>query len=194
VAVHVRSDPGKPLALAQVQYGGQTIATTDAAGVAKLTLHGSEGETFDVTVACPTGYQSPTSPISVVLRRLAEPGKVPEYDVRCPPTTREAVVAVRADKGAGLPVMYLGREIGRTDANGAATVLLRVRPLETFDLTLATTGLPDKNAEQLRPANPVATFAVKDQDDVFVFEPRFTVEAKKVVVHAPAPKGPVRIH
>jgi hypothetical protein len=194
VAVYVRSDPGKPLPEAQVQYSGQTIATTDASGIAKLTLHGTEGESFDVMIACPAGFQSPSQPVPIVLRRLADPGKVPQYDVRCPPTTRAAVIAVRADKGANLPVLYLGREIGRTDANGVATVLLHVRPQEAFDLMLATSGTGDARAEALRPQNPVATFTVKDQDDLFMFEPRFTVEAKKPVYRPPPPKGPVRIH
>ena len=168
VAVRVHGDPGAPIANAVVQYGGQTIAKTDANGAAKLTLRGNEGESFDVTVACPPGFQSPQQAISIVLRRLADPGKTPEYDVACPPTTRALVVAVRADKGRGVPVVYLGREIGRTDASGAATVLLRVPPHETFDLTLATT---DRSAEQLGPQNPVATFTAADRDDVFVVRP-----------------------
>jgi hypothetical protein len=91
-----------------------------------------------------------------------------------------------------LPVLYLGREVARTDAFGAAHLLLQIRPEEQFDLTLATT---EKGGEQLRPQNPVATFSVKHQDEVFVFEPHFTVEAKKVVYHPPppAPKGPIRL-
>jgi hypothetical protein len=191
VMVHVRSDPGRPLAGVEVQYSGQTIAATDATGAAKLTLRGHEGEQFDVTVACPAGFQSPAQPLSIVLHRLADPTRMPEYEAACPPTTREVIVAVRADKGPELPVVYLGREIARTDASGAATVLLRVRPHEPFDLALSTA---DKASEQLRPQNPVATFTPRDQDEVFVFEPHFTVEPRKAVWHAPPPKGPVRIH
>lgn len=191
VAVRVQSDPGEPLAEATVQYRGQTIATTGGDGVAKLTLHGGDGESFDVTVGCPAGYRSPAAPLSIVLRRLADPGKVPEYAASCPPTTRAVVVAVKADRGPNLPLMYLGREIGRTDASGVATVLLRLRPEEAFDLTLATT---EKGGELLRPQNPAATFTVKEQDDLFLFEPRFSLEPKKAVYRPPPPKGPVRIH
>ena len=65
-----------------------------------------------------------------MLRRLAEPSKVPAYQATCPPTTRAIVVAVAAENGAGLPVLYLGREVARTDASGAASVLLHAVPGE----------------------------------------------------------------
>jgi len=190
VAIHVKSDPGRPLKGAQILYGGQKVATTGDDGVAKISLRGSEGDAFDVSVSCPQGFRSPAQPLSVTLRRLADPSKVPQYDVACPPTTRAVVVAVRAEKGPNLPVMYLGREVARTDPLGAAHVLLEVHPDEPFDLMVATT---EKGNEGLRPQNPVATFTVKNQDDLFVFEPRFSVETKKAAVHAPVFTGPIRL-
>src|SRR5262245_7087227 len=104
VLVKVDSDPGKPIKGANVMFSGKSIATTDDTGTARLTLNGNEGDSYDVTVKCPTGFQSPTKPISIPLRRLAEPSKTPEYEVSCPPTTRNIVVAVRAENGPNLPV------------------------------------------------------------------------------------------
>jgi hypothetical protein len=190
IKVLVQSDPGSPLAGATIGSGGRTVGTSGVDGMATLTLRGDEGQSFDLSVTCPDGYKSPTSPLTVTLRHLSEPSKVPVYETSCPPTTRTVVVAIAATNGPNLPVLYLGREIARTDSSGAADVLLRVPPGEQFSLTLSTA---DKGAEAMRPQNPVASFSVKDADDVFVFAQRFTVEAKKVFRPVAAPKGPTRI-
>ncbi len=186
VTVAVESDPGVPLANAQILYGDKAVGTTGADGQARLNLGGIEGQSFDLSVRCPEGYQSPAAPVSVTLRRLADPARAPLYEARCRPTLRSVVVVVTADKGGNLPVMYLGSEVARTDASGAAHVLLHIPPGEQFSLTLATTG---KGAEALRPRDPVATFAVGERDEVFVFDPHFTLEAKRRV----APRGPTEI-
>lgn len=187
----VESDPGRALGGAKILSLGKPVGTTGSDGVAKLTLRGEEGQSFELSVQCPDGYKSPTSDLTVVLRRLADPSKVPAYTVSCPPTTRTVVVAIAADKGPNLPVLYLGRMVARTDASGAADVLLHVPPGEQFSLTLSTA---EKGAEALRPQSPVATFGVKDSDDVFVFTPRFTVEQQKPVYRPVArPTGPTRI-
>jgi hypothetical protein len=191
VNVFVQGDPGVPLAGASLLFGGDVVGiTAGPRGLAELRLTGEEGQAFDLTVRCPEGYRSPPDTVTVVLRRLAEPSKVPAYQATCAPTTRSVVVAIAADNGAGLPVVYLGREIARTDAAGAANVLLQVAPGEPIALTLATT---DKNAQNLRPQNPVATFNVKDEDDVFAFSQRFTDETKRVVYHARKATGPTRL-
>jgi hypothetical protein len=190
IIVHVSGDPGQPLKDAAFLYTGRQVATTGADGIGKLKLTGKDGEAFEIAVSCPEGFQSPSKPISVILRRLADPTKVPEYEVTCPPTARTVVVAVRADGGANLPVMYLGREISRTDSSGSAHVLLKLKPDETFDLILSTT---DKGNERLRPQNPFASFVVKDRDDVFTFDQKFEQEKKKVVVGPARRRGPIRI-
>ena len=53
---------------------------------------------------------------------------------------RRVVVAVRAENGPNLPVTYLGRAVGRTDASGAAHVLLAMHPGDQFSLGLDTSG------------------------------------------------------
>lgn len=192
VLIKVTGDPGKPIKNASVVFGGKPIATTDAEGNAKLTLSGNEGDSYDVQVKCPQGFQSPTKSLSISLHRLAEPSSMPEYEVSCPPTTRTIVVAVRAENGPGLPVLYLGRVVARTDASGAATVLLDNLDADSqFDLALDTSG---KGNEQLRPQNPSTSFAVKRTDDVLTFDMKFVIEKKAAVWHA-APKktGPIAL-
>jgi hypothetical protein len=58
-------------------------------------------------------------------------------------------------------------------------------------VTLATT---DKAAEALRPRNPVATFTVGDRDEVFVFDPHFTVDHKRRIVSRPRVPTEVGVH
>ncbi len=193
VKVVVSSDPGKPTEGADVVYAGKVIATSDAKGIAKLTLKGNDGDAYDVTIKCPKGFQSPSKPLTIPLQRLADPSEAPEYDVSCPPLTRTVVVALRAENGPNLPVNYLGHAVGRTDGSGAATVLLGDVDSETsLVLTLDTS---EKASEGLRPQNPSNTFVVKGQDDIFTWDQKFVVEApkKKAWVAGPARKGPVAL-
>lgn len=183
VTIGVESDPGVPLGGAQIALGEKTVGVTGPDGTVRLALGGREGQSFDLSIRCPEGYRSPGTPVSVTLRRLADPARVPLYKTSCKPLLRNVVVAVTADHGPNLPVKYLGGEIARTDASGAAHVLLRVAPGEQFTLTVDTSS---KDAEALRPRSPVATFTVADHDEVFVFDPHFTVEEKK--------RGPARSH
>jgi len=189
IIIRISGDPGQPIKDAELFYNGQKVATSDDTGAGKLKLTGKDGETFNITVTCPEGFQSPTKPVLVTLKRLADPTKTPEYEVSCPPTTRTVVVAVRADGGPNLPVKYLGREVARTDASGAAHVLLKLKPDETFDLVL---GTDDKGSERLRPQNPYASFIVKERDEVFTFDQKFELE-KRVYSGRPKKHGPVRI-
>jgi hypothetical protein len=184
-AFRVLSDPDKPLAGADVRLRGWLLATSDSNGVAPFSLDGRDGDTFELSVVCPSGYESPVQAVAVALRRLASTDKVPEYDVACPPTTRSVVVAVNGSKGRRLPILQLGQEIARTDATGVATLLLRSGPQEQIDLTLDTT---DPESADLRPQNPTATFVVRGRDDVFVFDPHFAV-AKKRNASRPSARG-----
>lgn len=170
VVVKVQGDPGEPLVNAKVLLQGKQVGKTDEKGRTVLGLKGAEGQTYAFTVQCPEGYKSPAKPTTVTLRRIEEPSKRPEYMVDCPPTTRSVVVAVRADNGPNLPVVYLGEKIARTDDSGAADVLLKLPPNQSFKLSLDTSGDDNKH---LRPQNPSATFDVKEKDDIFVFDQEF---------------------
>ena len=187
LSIRVESDPGRALAGAEVRLGEKKIGVTGAAGVVKAMAHGAEGDVLSFEISCPDGYQSPSRPLPVVLRSLSEKGRMPEYVVACRPTARNLVVAVRAEHGPNLPVMYLGREVARTDRSGAAHVSLKSSPEETVELGLDTSENP-----RLRPRNPSARFRVGQADDLVVLDETFQLEnAPRAarVVH----KGPIRI-
>ncbi len=182
VMVRVESDPGVPLPGAAIERNGKSITATGADGRAKLTLNGNEGESYDFLVRCPPDFQSPTKPISIILRHVSD-NRLPEYPAACPPTVRKVVVAVRAENGPFLPVIFLGKQVGQTDASGAAHVLLAMRPGDSFELALDTSRF-----ERLRPQRPSATFVVKPRDDIQPFDVKFNVEKAKVVYHAGPPR------
>ena len=173
IAVKVESDPGRPISGASIARTNRLLGTTDAAGRATLSLEGVEGEITDVNVTCPEGFQTPAKAVNIRLTRLAEKSKIPEYAVQCPPSMRRVVVAVRADNGAHLPVMYLDKAVTRTDASGAASFALEVPPGAQFTVALS----------------PSKLFVVRAHDDVFLFDQKFEVEKKRVYV-PPPPHGP----
>lgn len=192
VLVRVSSDPGRPLKGATLSFEGQAIAETGDDGVAQLTITGNDGDRFAVTVACPAGYDAPARAVEVILRRLTGPSKLPEYEALCVPSTRTLVVAIRADNGANLPVVYLGKEIARTDTSGAATVSVPLPEGDQVELQLDTS---DASHQRLRPLSPRKVFRIGPHDDVFTFEERFTRVDDKPLWKPPIvkPQGPQRI-
>ncbi len=178
IVVKVQSDPGVPLAGAVVLNQNKPVGKrTDKTGKTGLSMTGAEGQAFTLNVRCPDGYKSPTEPLVVTLRRIVGSSKRPEYMVDCPPKKRSVVVAIRAENGPDIPVRYLGKEVARTDTGGAANVLLKLSPNESFKLTLDTS---DDDHKLLQPQSPAATFDVKNKDDIFVFDQKFK---KKRVYH-----------
>src|SRR5260221_304737 len=80
---------------------------------------------------------------------------------------------------------------GATPRSKVEVVLKDVDADGQFALTLDTS---EKGSEQLRPKDPTATFTLKESDDVFVFEQKFTLDRPK----APPPSvraagGPVKL-
>jgi hypothetical protein len=175
LAIRVTGDQNRPLAGAKIFFQGTAVGKSNERGSVRLAVHGREGEAITLTVVCPDGYRSPSKPIDVGLRKLAEPGASPEFSASCQPLARSVVVAVRADNGPDLPVRYLGQTVARTDASGAAHVLLSISPDEEFELSLDTSG---KGSEALRPQNPSARFAAKSADEILTFNVPFTLEPR----------------
>lgn len=186
VSVKVEGDPGKPVVGATMTRSNKLLGTTKADGRATLKLTGVEGEISDVTVTCPEGFQAPAAPLGIRLTRIAEKSKLTEYAVQCSPSMRRVVVAVRADNGPNLPVVYLDQTVTRTDAAGAASFALEVAPGSQFNVSLDTSERKD-----IKPISPSKLFVVSTQDDVFLFDQRFEVEKKRLppaqVVHLPRP-------
>lgn len=173
VAFAVEGDPGHPITGAVVARNDKAVATTGADGRAELTLQGADGETVDATVKCPEGHTSPPRPVSIRLARTGD-GKAPVFKVACPPTQRHVVVAVKAENGPNLPVVYLGKVITHTDASGAAHFAIEAPPGGQFQVTLDTAD--DK---RLSPPSPSKPFTVGGADEIVVFDQKFEVEKKK---------------
>lgn len=189
VSVRVESDPGVPLAGASVESAGKALASTDPQGLAKLALRGARGERVALTVRCPEGHRQPRELVSVILRAAEPNTPPPEYAVRCPPAMRSLVISVRAKNAVGVPVKRLGKELARTDEQGAAHVLLKVEPGEDLTLSLDTSA-PEHQA--LKPRSPTLKLTMPDHDDVTLFDQPFTVDrppaAKKVVIKPDLPE------
>ncbi len=181
VAIAVEGDPGHPITGATVVRRDKTVATTGADGRAELTLNGADGEMVDASIKCPEGHTSPPRPISIRLARTGD-GKAPVFKVTCPPTQRKVVVAIKAENGANLPVVYLGKVIARTDASGAAHFAIEAPPGGQFQVLLDTSG---KEGEKLKPQNPTRPFTVGQTDDILLYEQKFDIERKRVVHHKP---------
>ena len=175
IFIRIDSDPGHPVAGATVSRNAKLLATTGLDGRAMLTLAGAEGETTDVSIKCPDAFNSPAKPTSIRLTRFADKSKIPEYGVTCPPSLRRVVVAVKAENGPNLPVMYLNRMITRTDASGAAHFALEVAPNTQFQVTLDTA-----ENTKLKPPSPTKPFTVPQHDDILVFDQKFDVEKTRV--------------
>jgi hypothetical protein len=193
VAVTVESDKGIPLPEAVVQRNNKEIAKTNVDGKAILTFRGEDGDQLDVWVKCPEGYDSPGKPTTVMLRRLGDPTKLAEYPVMCPPAERKVVVALRSDNGPNLPVKFLGRDVGRTDASGATTFMLSGKPGDHLDFTLDTT---EKGNEMLRPQNPTVSVVVDSKDNYYALDQPFQVQKRTFVTvapHRPTAIGPTQL-
>lgn len=191
--VVITSDPGHGTAGAELIAGGEKVATTDEGGRARVSFHGAEGDSVEIAVRCPAGFQSPPAPIVVSLRRFSSGSRAPSFVARCAPLTRTVVVGIRAENGPNLPVVYLGKEVGRTDAWGAAHVVLSVKANEQVTLGLDTKSGTEARTK-LRPESPTLTFLAKDKDDFVTLEQKFDIERPVVRVKtAPVRGGPTRI-
>jgi hypothetical protein len=105
--VHIRitADRGRPLPGARIVFEGAAVGRSNEQGLVRLAVHGKEGEVVPLTVECPDGFRSPGRPLEIGLRKLVDPGSSAEFAATCQPLARSIVVAVRADNGAGLPVL-----------------------------------------------------------------------------------------
>ncbi len=187
VKISVESDPGHALPGASVWRETRELGATGVDGSVVVPLRGQDGDSVDLTVRCPQNeYLSPQKPISVVLRRTLDQ-KVTEYRTACPPLYRNIVVAVRAENGPGLPIFHLNQFRGRTDASGAAHFTLRSKPGESVEVQILTRN--EKAGEGLSPKDPTKTFIIKSQDEVLLFDQKFDVEKKKVIVVGPRLPG-----
>lgn len=187
--VRVEDEGKQPIAGAKVLVGGVEYGHTNARGRAGVVVKGTPGDRFPVTLACPAGRKAATPStheLSVV--PTADAGATrPQLVFTCASVTRRAMVAVRAENGPGLPVMHLGREVGRTDESGAATVFVDADADAGFELVLDTASAP-----HLHPQSPALSFRPTASNAVFVFDQKFTVDKPKIAKRR-GPRVPVRL-
>ncbi|GAC1576424.1 MAG: hypothetical protein NVS3B20_25270 [Polyangiales bacterium] len=177
---------GRPLSGASLVSAHANRAVTDVQGRATLRLSGHDGDSSTLELTCPAGFIPDRPALSIVLHRMASGSPPVVYEASCTPILRTVVIGVRAEGGANVPLVYLGKVVARTDSSGAAHVVLAVKPGEQVQLVLDTTG---RALEGLRPKSPTLSFSAKDRDDFVILEQRFTVEKKFIPMRA-APARP----
>lgn len=186
LVVAAQADGDAPLAGVRVSRRGAAIGTTGSSGRVMLALDGTEGDRVPLDVTCPEGFVSPAEPVVVLLRHLGPGSPAPTYQVACVPLLHSFVVGLRAEQGGNLPVLHLGKTVGRTDALGVAHVLVRAPRQQQVSLTLDTSQRPD-----LRPQNPTLTFVAPDRDELVLFEQELVALKKPAPPPRRRPRGPV---
>jgi hypothetical protein len=185
--IRVENDASHPVEGASVLVNGEAVGSTRPDGRAEVKVRGIAGDHFRINLNCPDGYRPATPDTHDIYVTPSLSGPAPELYFRCESTVRKAIIAVRAENGADLPVRYLGREVGHTDDHGAATVMIEGEEGETFELVLDTS-----RSARLHPQNPALTFQMGTKDESYVFDQKFITEkAKKGPVFRP--RVPVRI-
>lgn len=190
--VRVSADPGRGLPGARASSRGRELGVSDGGGAVAVKVRGLEGDVLPIDIECPTGHRGPP-PLLVPLRHVGREGSGrvvrPEFAAVCAPLSHSVVVAVRAERGAHLPLLHLGRELARTDSSGAAHVLLDVTSDDVVELVLDTSEQP-----RLRPKNPILRVEPGSGDPITAVHQEFTLLPRPRVekVSAP-PRGPIRI-
>lgn len=182
--MRVSAGAGEPLAGVAVRPSAGTQATTDAKGVARLKILGDEGAKVDLAIGCPEGYAAPSTITRVTVRRAS---RTPEFDIPCKGYEHAVLIAFKTTGAAGIPILYLGREIARTDATGHALVELEPKVGENLEFTLDTS---DPKLKFLRPQNPERSVRVPDGDEAFTVEQKF-VEDKPKAPRVVVKKNPI---
>jgi hypothetical protein len=187
--ITVRSEETRgPVQGASIRVNGQSVGATTSEGIVEVRVSGIAGEKFHVELACPEGYKPPTPDSEDIFVTPTLNGPPPQLLFHCESATRKVVVDVRAENGPRLPVRYLGREIGVTDAHGTARVTVDSAPGDTFELVLDTTG-----AKTLHPQSPALSFRVGSSSSAFVFAQKFTMEKPKLKAK-PKPSVPTNLN
>lgn len=180
--VTARNETRAPLPDVEISLAKQLLGKTDAAGNARLALHGTEGDTLALNVKCSATFASPERPLLIGLRHLGNGSTAARFEVECFSLLHNVVVGVRAENGAHLPILRLKSVVGQTDEQGIAHVLLEASSNERIALTLDTSKSP-----ALLPQNPTLDFTTRDADELVLVSQKFTVKQaapRRVVARA----------
>jgi hypothetical protein len=162
--VTVRDDAGRPLSDLAIEVDGVHVATSDATGRARATIHAPRAGRLAVATRCPEGYRAPLA------RSLPLGRDTPRLQVAlvCRPSLRTLVVAVRAPAVAGAWLRADGQPLGRVEADGTLHALLTRPPDSELRLSLDTSAFP-----RLLPQHPARDVRVADRDELIVFDQAF---------------------
>lgn len=174
VVFAAESDPGLRLGNVRVAIDGLSAGETDSNGLLRTTINGKHGQRFQVEHDCPHGHLAPSAPKFLRLRSF-DPVAEPQADalritLKCQPEERHAVFIVRAENGAGLPVLLNGENVARTNLSGLAHFSTSARPGTDFIVELDTGSRP-----QLSPQRPKHLRTLPDANEIFVVNQSFDV-------------------
>ena len=170
VTFRAQSD-GEPLPGVMITVDHQLYGETNDQGILRADIVGVDGQAVFVDAQPPTQFRPPERTPVLHLRAFEATTPTQERNgieilLDCPPRHRKAVVIVRANGLARLPVLYRGEPIARTDRSGVAHVFLRLGPTDRFQLQLDTS-----DRERIRPRSPRSpVFELADEDRYFVFD------------------------
>jgi hypothetical protein len=170
------TEDGEALPGLQISANGKAIGETDETGSRLIGIEGRSGDKVVLSAACPKGYRSQSQSRTVALLHITgldkkKTGASTEVSWRCSPLMRTAVLVVRAPGQPNLPITIHGHEVGRTNLEGIAHILLTEPPGSSIAVSLDTKDCPN-----VRPQNPVRAFRLKDRDMIFIFDQQFTNE------------------
>jgi hypothetical protein len=193
ILIHVDADVGQSLANIPIVYKDPQnpnapeleVKRTDVSGNAAIETLRPDGESLQLLIRCPADTDA-AEPILLTVRRT-EGSFVTRFERACHPQIRTVAIVVRAENGPNLPVLYLGQQVARTDAAGAAHFAMKMRTGDTFNV-----GISTKGDDKLKPRDPSATLTVGVGDEVRLVNVKFEREVPKAVpvYHAPPPRPP----
>lgn len=191
VTLYAATSTGEAVAGLRAWTDGAAIGETDPSGALKTVLRSEAGRAVTLTWACPTGYASSDERRTVVLDAADTSANSPDASTLtplmlkalCEPLERMAVlvVRIRGAPASGLPIRARDEVVGRTDPDGLAHILLRVRPMSTLAVGIDTSEHPS-----LIPQSPIETFHLGADESILLLERELAVRKPGTVKQRPS--------
>lgn len=191
-----KADDSKLLDGVPIYLDGKKLGTTGADGSLSVRVAASTKQTLSAKADCPAGYRGSNQPTAIHLRQFrslssSHPDNALQYVFICTPTMVSAAVIVSTSLPTELPLLMDGQEVGRTNADGVAHLLIEAAPGSNFTLLLDT-----QKHTTVRPQYPTRTFYVGNQDEIYVYEQSLEipkVKRRRSRPHRAARHLPIRI-
>jgi len=186
----VKVDDSKRLGDVPMYLDGKKLGTTGPDGGLSVRVAASNNQVLSARAECPAGYRGSDQPTAIHLRQFrslsaSQADNALQYVFTCTPTRVSAAVIVSTSLPAELPLLMDGQEVGRTNTDGVAHLLIESAPGSNFTLLLDTQGHPT-----VRPQYPTRTFYVGNQNEIYVYEQ--SLEVPKVKRSSSRPRRTAR--